>query len=113
MNYTEKDVEIFAKKHNISTKEAVEEIDRLIDERKNTNLGIDNTIERNGYVRFPNDLNIFGYGKNGELNSKYICYTPNIQQILSMDKNSVSVVTGFGATNAPTIGTLSMILKAI
>jgi tryptophanyl-tRNA synthetase len=82
-------------------------------ELKDTLDGINETIEKNGYIRFPNNFDIFGYGKNNELNNRYICYTPNMPQILKMKKEDIAIVSGFGATNSPTAGTLSMILKLI
>lgn len=103
----------FAKKEKCSLNEAKKQIKLLIKETTQTNLGINNTIDKNGYIRFPNDLSIFNYGKKGELNRKYLCYTPNIKNILKFDKKDIAIVSGFGATNSPTIGTLSMMLKLI
>ncbi len=103
----------FSIRNKCSLSEAKHQIELLQQETKETNQGINSTIENNGYVRFPDDLNIFSYGLNDELNNKYLCYTPNIKKILQMDKKDVAVVSGFGATNSPTIGTLSMMLKII
>ncbi len=103
----------FAKKNNCTVEEATKQIELLVKETKLTNEGIDRTIETNGYIRFPNDLTLYSYGKNNELNNKYLCYTPNIKQILELDKKDIAIVSGFGATNSPTIGTLSMMLKLI
>ena len=38
-------------------------IELNINELNETNKGIENDIDRNNYVRFPNKLNIFGYEK--------------------------------------------------
>lgn len=106
-------IEQLANKYNKSYEEMEKDIDIFLKELEETNQGIENTIETNGYIRFPNDLDIFGYGKNGELNNKFICYTPNIADILKKEKDDIAIVSGFGATNSPTVGTLSMILKLI
>ena len=103
----------FAKKNNCTLEEATKQIDLLIKETELTNAGIDKTITTNGYIRFPNDLTVFSYGDNGELNNKYLCYTPNIKNILKFNKKDIAIVSGFGATNSPTIGTISMMLKLI
>ena len=113
MESCEKIVSDFAEKNNCSIDEAKSQIDLLIKESRQTNLGISNAIKSNGYISFPNGLTIGKYGKNGELNSKYLCYTPNIKKIIEMDKKDVAIVSGFGATNSPTIGTLSMMIKLI
>ena len=49
----------FAKKEKCSLNEAKKQIKLLIKETTQTNLGINNTIDKNGYIRFPNDLSIF------------------------------------------------------
>ena len=102
-----------AKKYNKTTEEMEKDIQTFLKELEDTNKGIENCIETNGYLRFPNSLNIFGYGENEELNDKFLCYTPNIPNILKKNKDDIAIVSGFGATNTPTVGTLSMILKLI
>ena len=106
-------IEQLAQKYHKSYEEMESDIKVFLKELEETNKGIDNTINSNGYIRFPNDMTIFGYGENGELNNKYLCYTPNIPNILKKDKKDIAIVSGFGATNTPTVGTLSMILKLI
>ncbi len=108
-----KEIELLAKKYNKTYEEMEQDIKIFVHELEETNKGIEDTIIRNGYIRFPDKLDIFGYGKNGELNDKYLCYTPNIPKILNKNKNDIAIVSGFGATNTPTVGTLSMILKLI
>ena len=106
-------IQQLATKYNKSYDEMKRDIDVFLQELEDTNKGIENTIETNGYIRFPNDLDVFGYGKNGELNNKFLCYTPNICEILNKKKEDIAIVSGFGATNSPTVGTVSMILKLI
>ena len=108
-----KEIELLAKKYNKTYEEMEQDIKIFVHELEETNKKIEETIVRNGYIRFPDELDIFGYGKEGELNNKYLCYTPNISKILNKNKDEIAIVSGFGATNTPTVGTLSMILKLI
>lgn len=110
---SDEELEILAKKHKVSIEEMKKDIELDIKELNETNKGIEHDIERNNYIRFPNNLNIFGYGKDNELNNKYLCYTSNIGNILKKGKDNIAIVSGFGATNPPTAGTLSMLLKLI
>ena len=113
MEITKKEIEALAKKYDKTYEEMESDIEIFLNELKQTQKGIEDTIVKNGYIRFPDNLNIFGYGENNELNDKYICYTPNIKKILQKDKKDIAIVSGFGATNTPTMGTLSMMLKLI
>lgn len=89
------------------------EVQLLLEELEFTKKGIENTINENGYIRFPNDFTVFEYGKNGELNNEFLCYTPNLPSILKNKKEDIAIVSGIGATNAPTMGTMSEILKIL
>lgn len=113
MNFYDDVVADFSTKNHCSIDEAKKQIEQLKSETKLTNSGINKTIEDNGYIRFPNNLTIYSYGTNGELNDKYLCYTSNINKILEFNKKDIAIVSGFGATNSPTIGTISMMLKLI
>lgn len=89
------------------------DIELLLDELEETKRGIENTINESGFVRFPNDFTFFSYGNDNELNDKYLCYTPNLETIKENKKEDLVIVSGIGATNAPTMGTMSEILKII
>ena len=110
---SDEEIMFMAQKYHKTFDEMKNDIEIFVKELKETNQGIEDTIIKNGYLRFPADLDIYGYGKNGELNDKYLCYTPNIPKILEKDKKDIGIVSGFGATNTPTVGTLSVILKLI
>lgn len=73
---------------------------------------IDSIIDKHHYVRLPDNIDIFGYGINGELNDKYSCYD-GIKELSAFSKNELALVTGFGPTNPPTAGTLSSIFKIL
>ena len=60
---SDEELKALAKKHKISVDEMKKNIELNINELNETNKGIENDIDRNNYVRFPNKLNIFGYEK--------------------------------------------------
>ena len=57
-------------------------------------------------------MTINNYGKEGELNLKYLC-SDHLDRINGIDIKDLALVTGFGPTNSPTAGTLSMIFRII
>lgn len=73
---------------------------------------IDAIIDEHNYKRLPDNIDVLGYGINGELNDKYSCYD-GIKELSDFSKNDLALVTGFGPTNPPTAGTLSSIFKIL
>lgn len=73
---------------------------------------IDSIIDEHNYKRLPDNVDVLGYGINGELNDKYICYD-GIKELSNYSKSELALVTGFGPTNPPTAGTLSSIFKIL
>lgn len=73
---------------------------------------IDSIIDEHNYKRLPDNVDILGYGINGELNDKYSCYD-GIKELSNYSKSELALVTGFGPTNPPTAGTLSSIFKIL
>lgn len=73
---------------------------------------IDSIIDEHNYKRLPDNVDVLGYGINGELNDKYSCYD-GIKELSNYSKSELALVTGFGPTNPPTAGTLSSIFKIL
>lgn len=73
---------------------------------------IDIIIEKHNYTRFPSNIDINGYGHNGELEDKYICFD-QIDKFKDINIDDLAIVTGFGPTNSPTAGTLASIFKVL
>lgn len=73
---------------------------------------IDSIIDEHKYKRLPDNVDVLGYGINGELNDKYSCYD-GIKELSNFSKSELALVTGFGPTNPPTAGTLSSIFKIL
>jgi len=101
-----------AQKQNKSIQEVAIEYKHALKELEYSNNKFKKIIEDFHYVRFPNNITLNGYGKNDELNSKYLCYDnlKNFNEVSSID---TAIVTGFGPTNSPTAGTLSSIFRVL
>lgn len=65
-----------------------------------------------GYKKFSNSLHLHNYGKQDELNLRYLCYD-NLKIFNKIPKNEIAIVTGFGPTNPPTAGTLASIFRVL
>lgn len=104
------------KKISFSEKKSIEEIIQNIifslKDLEYTKTEISKIIQNHNYVEFPNSMTISNYGKEGELNLKYLC-SDNLDKISNVDIKDLALVTGFGPTNSPTAGTLSMIFRII
>lgn len=84
----------------------------FIKEYKKLEEKLKKIINKFNYIKFPNKLHIFGYGKKGELNLKYVSYY-NLKFLNKFPKNKLAIVTGFGPTNPPTAGTLASIFRVL
>lgn len=111
-HYTNKELKQLATQQNKSIDEVRNDLRHALKDLQYSNEKLANIITNFNYIKFPNKLNIHGYGKHEELNSKYMCYD-NIDAIKDFDVSDLAVVTGFGPTNSPTAGTLSSIFKAL
>lgn len=109
---TEEEIKDIAEKSNKTVEQVASEYKYALKDLEYSLKEINSIIEKHGYNRFPDKININGYGKNGELNDKYSCYD-NIKEINKIHSDDLAIVTGFGPTSAPTAGTLSSIFKVI
>ncbi len=101
-----------AKNENKSVEEVIQNIKLALNDLEYTTKEINSIIFKNNYKTFPNNDCLFEYGKNNELNLKYLC-SDNLCSINKLSKKDIAIVTGFGPTNSPTAGTLSMIFRTI
>lgn len=109
---TATEIKELAKKRNQTYEEVCKELQYALKDLEYTELAIQKIISKNGYVSFPQKIDIHGYGKSNELNTRYMC-SDNIENLNYLSAKDLAIVTGFGPTNAPTAGTLSMIFRAI
>ena len=114
INYELSDEELLdlAKKENKSVDEVRSNYKYALKDLEYTINQINSIIDKNNYKRFPYDIDIYGYGKNKELENKYIC-SDQIKELKDIKKEDMAIVTGFGPTNSPTAGTLSSIFKVL
>lgn len=109
---TNEELKEIAIKNNKTVEEVANDYKYALKDLEYSKKEINSIIDKHHYVRFPDSLNIFGYGINGELNDKYGCYD-GIKELLTFSKDEIALVTGFGPTNPPTAGTLSSIFKIL
>jgi len=114
INITLSDEELkeVALKQNKSIEEVANDYKHMIKDLEYSNKKLNEIIESSAYVRFPNNFSLHGYGKNNELNSKYLCYD-NLDIFNEIPKTELAIVTGFGPTNSPTAGTLCSIFRVL
>ena len=109
---TEEELKEIAKKSNKTIEEVANDYKYALKDLEYSLNKINSIIDTHSYKRLPDNIDILGYGVNGELNDKYSCYD-GIKEINEFSKSELAIVTGFGPTNAPTAGTLSSIFKAL
>ena len=78
--------------------------------QKTKNL-IDSIAQEYGYLPIQKHHNLFHLNQD-YLSSKFACQM-GLDTTMSVPKDKMAIVTGFGPTNSPTAGTLSVILKTI
>lgn len=109
---TKEEIEEIALKTNKTVEEVANDYKYALKDLEYSMNRINAIIDDNDYTRFPADINILGYGKNGELNDKYSCYD-GLDKMGDLKVDDLAIVTGFGPTNPPTAGTLSSIFKVL
>lgn len=109
---TYEELEKISSDENKSMEEIIQNIKFALKDLEYTKGEISKIIKENNYVEFPNNVTINNYGKEGELNLKYLC-SDHLEQINGIDIKDLALVTGFGPTNSPTAGTLSMIFRIV
>lgn len=109
---TEEEIKRIATKSGKTVEEVASDYKYALKDLEYSLKKINSIIDKHNYTRLPDNIDILGYGKHGELNDKYSCYD-GINKLNKFSKNELAIVTGFGPTNAPTAGTLSSIFKVL
>ena len=87
-------------------KSAIEELGKI-------NREISETSERFGYKLFPDErVHIGEYGLNGEIARRFLCHNQG-EKTSQYSPEDIALVTGFGTTDSPSPGTLSMIFRML
>ncbi|MBT9164592.1 MAG: hypothetical protein DDT23_00594 [candidate division WS2 bacterium] len=110
-NFIEELKEI-AEQQNKSIEEVANDYKHALKELEYSNKKLGKIIKDFQYTKFPHNIQLHNYGKNDELNSKYLCYD-NLEIFNKISANELAIVTGFGPTNSPTAGTLSSIFRVL
>lgn len=111
-NLTDEEIKEIAKKSNKTVEEVANDYKYALKDLEYSLNTINSIIDKHRYKKFPDNLDILGYGLKGELNDKYSCYD-GIKELKNFTKEELAIVTGFGPTNSPTAGTLSSIFKVL
>lgn len=109
---TDEELRELADKSNKTIEEVASDYKYALKDLEYSIKRINSIIDDHNYQRFPDKIDVFGYGKKGELDDRYSCYY-GMKEILNFSKNELALVTGFGPTNPPTAGTLSSIFKIL
>ncbi|PJC02219.1 MAG: hypothetical protein CO073_00630 [Candidatus Komeilibacteria bacterium CG_4_9_14_0_8_um_filter_36_9] len=89
-----------------------ETIDHALKEAKMDRDFVQNIILKEGYSPISKSVAIGTVSDSNFLKNKFSCHY-NLDKFNDVPKSKQHFVTGFGPTNAPTGGTLSMILRAV
>ena len=99
---------------NHSTYEATKErITTIFEELRKAQAGILDDIHRNVFKLFPDDqVRLNGFEGEENLSQYFLCHY-NADHLKEYNEEDMALVTGFGPSNAPTAGTLSMIFRML
>lgn len=110
---TESEISDLARKSRKSQNEIRREIAHAIADLKYSQKEIQDTIRKNGYMMFPDKrVRIGDFGEKDEFNNYFLCHD-KAEVCRKYSPNEVALVTGFGPTNSPTAGTLSVIFRLL
>ena len=112
LNLSNDELKEMAERQNKSIEEVANDYKHALKELEYSNKKLGKIIKDFKYTKFPNDIRLHNYGKNNELNSKYLCYD-NLKIFSKIPVNELAIVTGFGPTNSPTAGTLCSIFRVL
>lgn len=110
---TQEEIKEIARRQGKSFQEVEKDIIYALEDLRYSQKEIEEIIERNSYGTFPDSRIFIGnYGKNNEINNAFLCHD-NAQFCSRYSPEDIALVTGFGPTNAPTAGTLSIIFRLL
>jgi len=110
---TQEEIEEIARRQGKSPQEVEKDIIYALEDLRYSQKEIEEIIKRNGYGTFPDSrIYVGNYGKNNEINNAFLCHD-HAQFCFRYSPEDMALVTGFGPTNAPTAGTLSVIFRLL
>lgn len=110
---TQEEIGEIARRQGKSFQEVEKDIIYALEDLRYSQKEIEETIKRNSYGIFPDSrISVGNYGKNNEINNAFLCHD-HAQFCSCYSPKDIALVTGFGPTNAPTAGTLSIIFRLL
>ena len=110
---TQEEIKEIARRQGKSFQEVEKDIIYALEDLRYSQKEIEETIKKNSYGTFPDSrISVGNYGKNNEINNAYLCHD-HAQFCSRYSPKDIALVTGFGPTNAPTAGTLSIIFRLL
>src|SRR3989344_1222444 len=95
LNLSNDELKEIAERQNKSIEEVANDYKHALKELEYSNKRLGKIIKDFKYTKFPNDIWLHNYGKNNELNSKYLCYD-NLEIFSKIPANELAIVTRFG-----------------
>jgi len=110
---TQEEIKEIARRQRKSVQEVEKDIIYAMEDLRYSQKEIMETIKRNSYRTFPDSRVFIGnYGKHNEINNAFLCHDQG-DLCFYFSPKDIALVTGFGPTNAPTAGTLSIIFRVL
>lgn len=110
---TANEISKLARKSGKGIEEIKREIAHAIIDLKYSQKEIQSTIKKNGYRMFPDKrVKVGNFGKKDEFNNYFLCHD-QAEICCGYFPSEIALVTGFGPTNSPTAGTLSVIFRLL
>jgi len=110
---TQEEIKEIARRQRKSVEEVEKDIIYAMEDLRYSQKEIVETIKRNNYRMLPDSRVCIGnYGKYNEINNTFLCHD-QADLCSHFSPEDIALVTGFGPTNAPTAGTLSIIFRVL
>ena len=110
---TDEEIRTIARRNNGTYDATKELIVKIYDDLKKAQADILDDIKRNDFKLFPDsNVTLGGFDINTPLSDYFLCHY-NADHLKDFKEEDIALVTGFGPSNAPTAGTLSMIFRML
>lgn len=112
-NISDEEILEMAKLQGKDPEELRHDIFAALADLKYSQKEISDTISKNNFNLFPDSrVNLAGFGLKGEFDDYFLCHD-GADLCREYDIKDMALVTGFGPTNSPTAGTLSIIFRLL
>lgn len=109
---SDEDIMAIANRNHATFETTKELITKIFDDLRDTQASIIEDIHRNSFRLFPDaNIKLGDFGEE-DLSQYFLCHY-NAEHLKDFKEEDIALVTGFGPSNAPTAGTLSMIFRML